>query len=341
MIKITLICAAALLLATACKKTTLDTSASKDVYVLGEDSATVKLWKNGVDTSLTDGTFPTQGNAVFVSASGDVYAVGGNLYGVPKPRLWKNNVASDMFSPASSNFTVDYGVFISGTDVYVAGWDGGHAAVWKNGVATQLPADGSAGATSVYVSGGDVYVVGWTIPPSPNSLSLNPMAMFWKNGVSVKPAISAGVSRTEAVSIFVNGTDVYVTGYDLNQAVIWKNGVETILPNIDKDSQVSGSGFARGNSIYVVGSDVYVAGSATTSSNTTQAYAVLWKNGVGVNLTDGTIGSGNKKLPSANSVFVSGSDVYVAGRDNKTAILWKNGIGTKLNGTSANSVFVK
>ena len=77
--------------------------------------------------------------------------------------------------------------------------------------------------------------------------------------------------------------------------------------------------------------DVYTAG---YSGNR----AVVWKNDVATNLTDGT------QSAAARSVFVSGEDVYVAGNEGNMAVVWKNGVATNLtDGTLpavANSVFV-
>jgi hypothetical protein len=71
---------------------------------------------------------------------------------------------------------------------------------------------------------------------------------------------------------------VETTNSMINNAVYWKNGVETVLPHSAANSFAS--------SIYVSGNDVYVAG---YEYDTGQAkYAVYWKNGVEVKLTDGS-----------------------------------------------------
>lgn len=58
--------------------------------------------------------------------------------------------------------------------------------------------------------------------------------------------------------------------------------------------------------------------------------AKLWKNGIGTNLTNGTINS------YASSVFVSGNDVYVTGIENSNkALFWKNNVPTTLAGNGS------
>ena len=73
--------------------------------------------------------------------------------------------------------------------------------------------------------------------------------------------------------------------------------------------------------------DVYVAG---VENNGVFDVAKYWKNGIPVDLSDGS------SQASANSIVVSGSDVYVAGwvRNSSTqkavAVYWKNGIAVNL-----------
>ena len=71
---------------------------------------------------------------------------------------------------------------------------------------------------------------------------------------------------------------------------------------------------------------VYVSGQHTYGASSA---AVIWKNGVATNLTDGT------NHARANSVFVSGKDVYAAGYEQigtmLMPILWKNGQPTTLS----------
>ena len=95
--------------------------------------------------------------------------------------------------------------------------------------------------------------------------------------------------------------DVYVAGVEYNgtQRVgkVWKNGVGTSL--------TTGTTNSEGNSVFVLGTDVYVAGMEENSSSV--KVAKIWKNGVATSLTNGL------NPARATSVYVSGTDVYVAG----------------------------
>jgi hypothetical protein len=82
---------------------------------------------------------------------------------------------------------------------------------------------------------------------------------------------------------------------------------------------------------------------AGVEGNGTNDVAKYWKNGIAVDLTDGT------QRGYSNSVFVAGTDVYVAGGEqaqlsNTVAKYWKNGIPFVLpdlgQGALAHSIFV-
>jgi hypothetical protein len=118
-------------------------------------------------------------------------------------------------------------------------------------------------------------------------------ARYWKNGTS----FDHGGSNTDANSVFVSGSDVYVAGmqedgepvqgycgtYYKAVAKYWKNGTEVRLSDGTKD--------AYATSIAVVGSDVYVAGTVyngTSVNGSPNGIATYWKNGQAIALTDGT-----------------------------------------------------
>jgi sulfur transfer complex TusBCD TusB component (DsrH family) len=205
-----------------------------------------------------------------------------------------------------------YDVYLSGNDIYVAGYtrnaaDKNVAVIWKNGFMQRL-SDGSlnASAASVYVSGSDIYVAGGE----------NGKPVMWKNGVmQILPADR----KAYVSSVYVSGSDVYAAGTEQNAigddiAVLWKNGNQQRLSNENYH--------ASAQSVYVSGSDVYVAGYEENARG--KKMATLWKNGVAQRLSDQT------RNAYAVSVFVSGGDVYVAGSSDTDALLWKNGMEYRL-----------
>lgn len=128
-----------------------------DVYVAGWEyngsKNVAKVWKNGVATSLTNGTRDAKAFSVFVSGT-DVYVSGyeTNPTGfITGARLWKNGVATNL---TNGNFAASAtGVFVLGTDVYVAGAESNGsgnttAIVWKNG----FPVNITDGTTNVGVN---------------------------------------------------------------------------------------------------------------------------------------------------------------------------------------------
>ena len=260
----------------------------------------------------------------------NVYTAGfENVQDYPEARVWKNgkmeNLAGNIVVRSTGNIfkSEARSVFVSGNDVYVAGYDefleNGEqmirARLWKNGEIQPLTSGIYADeAFSVFVSDGDVYVLGreWLAPSNGGPWALK----YWKNGESI--IFAQGGSNLSCNSIFVSDGNVYITGNRLSmsgtvfQAILWKNGVEENLIGKTTDT--------RAFSIFVSGNDVYVAGCVKNDNQRT--VASLWKNGIVQELPNGN----NNDNAYARSVFVLGSDVYVAGDDGGYAKLWKNGI---------------
>jgi len=242
---------------------------------------------------------------------------------------------------AGTNPSYATSIAVSSTDVYVAGVEGNGtndvAKYWKNDIPGDLTDGTQRGfANSVVVSGTDVYVAGG----EQRQLS-NAVAKYWKNGVPVVlPDLGQGAL---AQSVFVSGTDVYIAGWQNKTtqldpthtlhtqiATYWKNGVPTELTN--------GTALSIAYSVFVSGTDVYVAGFACQNVAPNCAIATYWKNGVQVQLT-------NITATTVSSVFVSGTNVYASGnQNNDVAQLWKDGAPVQLSGVSsgsaANQVFV-
>jgi hypothetical protein len=176
--------------------------------------------------------------------------------------------------------------------------------------------------TAMFIVGNDKYAALNTMTPGSHQIYL------WKNGQIT--AITSGNHICVSYSMYVSNNDVYIAGNYDGVASLWKNGIRTALAT-------NGSNAA---SVFVNGNDVYVAGSELYQSSSKAKY---WKNGVSVDLTDGT------NYASANSIYVKGNDVYVAGRETNAqgkyvAKIWKNGTATSLTDglfyADAQSIFV-
>lgn len=327
-----------IILASACKKHNIvEPEIPKEVYVVGYENnsankGVAKLWRNGVSTSLSDGTKETAasgvvivGTDVYVSGYGDKTATNTNSI----PLLWKNGVATELPTTGGiGGFT--QAIATNGTDVYVVGYENGtttKATIWKNGVASYLPLDVSYNlysgrAMSVAVSGNDVYVVGFKTNSTGNTIAV------WKNGVY--SAITDGTKYAQGNSIAVSGNDVYVLGTLDYTNTVWKNGVATAFVESGKTNYLN-TVFASNNNIYIGGYEASAGGVYN---------AKIFKNGAPTTVAENAV---------LNKLFVNGNDTYAVGYQIATphdiATVWKNGTATKLSdGTkqaNAMGVFVK
>lgn len=185
-----------------------------NVYVSGGSYYTVahaRYWENGSPVDLS-------GNLYYISGDGttfgyptttSIYASGSDVYvsgfetttiGQTLAIYWKNG--SPLFlSTDSVEGSMANAVVVSGTDVYIAGWQNignySRAILWKNGIPDILTSGNLAStATSLFVSGNDVYVAGyvWTVGGYY-------IATYWKNGAPVN--LSDGTQNAIAYSISV------------------------------------------------------------------------------------------------------------------------------------------
>ena len=207
-----------------------------DIYVAGyrnfsSTQLTATYWKNGVPLNLPDSLYGSEATAIAVKGS-DVYVTGyivspKNYHHVAT--LWKNGVIINLDNNGLSSGA--NGIALSGNDLYIAGFSGSKAIYWKNGIATKLMFEDAtsvgAGANAISVVGTDVYVAGATY--NDNGY---PIAIYWKNGIGIRVPNSTVISQTpndlsisQARGIAVNGTDVYVSGFNMSGlATYWKNG---------------------------------------------------------------------------------------------------------------------
>jgi hypothetical protein len=241
-----------------------------DVYVGGGVTKAVHseiinlaaLWKNGVEEDLTD-TISSWAYTPVLSG-GNVYVPGyiDQWGGQPEAVYWKNGQPVGL---DSTNWATATGIAVNGSDVYVLGFTGGSAidssVVWENdqvlaganstfdqpynqmlvsngniyvaelqgyfeNFASQYTAlPHASSAECLLLNGSDIYVAGSRVDSAGNV-----WAAYWKNGVMDTLANYPGTTMSNAWSIVIAGSDVYVAGVAfVNGAlwgVFWKNGAE-------------------------------------------------------------------------------------------------------------------
>ncbi|QQT33049.1 hypothetical protein I6I99_10975 [Sphingobacterium multivorum] len=311
-----------------------------DVYIAGSwfdrktQQTLAAYFKNGEPVVLRDGqnlarTESRLSLARSIAINGnDIYVVGNILdsRGRDKAAYWKNqkyiSLPIKLQSNGDSETSYANGIEVSNGNVFIFPYQTGTNYYYlKNGVETNFPDlinPGQINDRVHFMSGNDIYLAYGA-----------EVAAYWKNGVKIQLENTMGrPNHLQVSSIFVSGSDVYVAGYksyagtvsgtNRSMAVYWKNGQEVILS--------TGSGIYATrltSSIFVVGSDVYVAG-MSVDPNTGEPMAVYWKNGQMVILAKG------QTFTQALAIAVAGNDVYVAGEHSNYKVYWKNGQEIKL-----------
>ncbi len=233
-----------------------------------------------------------------------------------------NKSIVELFTLDSETLTVSITGDVNVEDIVWSSDDESIAIVDDNGKITGV-AEGSAHVTAfiseevstnciVRVSP-SVFAVGY------EEVNGTSVAKFWKNGVATN--LTDNTKFGGATSVFVDGTDIYISGIEENDnelpsAKVWKNG-ELLYTLSDP------SNYGNANSIYVYDGDVYVAGSETDENEI--ATAKIWKNGeTYASLTNGGVGS------QAYGISVNETGIYTAGyeeseqQENGTPKLWRD-----------------
>ena len=345
-------------------------NAQSSVYVAGYenkkyrdvDVSVAKYWNNGNPVSLTDGKESAYGISITVE-NDDVYVAGAttNYDGLSIPTYWKNESPTVLNTNGVSAFANC--IIFKNSDVYVSvnkkDWKLTNVDYWKNDIPVSLKQEQAIiNVNSIFVDKNNIVYAAGNHNIGTGDGFINTRAAYWKGEKEI--LLSDAEHNSEATSIFVNETDIYIAGCESSQsktggylegyvATYWKNGKAIYLTDKKR--------YNFATSIYVSNGDVYVAGYGS-DKETNNETAKYWKNGNEIQLTDG-IG-----YSRANSIFVNGNDVYVAGEinpetadpdilkmafsdtgANKIAVYWKNGkliaLTDKKNDASATSIFVK
>ncbi len=128
-----------------------------DVYVAGGNGLRGMVWKNGVEQILFSSGDNSYASSIYVAGE-DVYVAGYEaqwdytysfddyVYGPAKAMLWKNGVPTPLTN--GSQDAKANSISVSGDDVYVVGYKGDTAVIWRNGIANSL---GKGYASSVFI----------------------------------------------------------------------------------------------------------------------------------------------------------------------------------------------
>jgi len=253
------------------------------VYIAGTDAVPV-YWENNTEIKLPITSTFGAANSLCISGN-NIYIAGNDS---SKGVYWKNGTELFLDKTTDSGSS-GRSAFITGSDVYIAGTRGYNAVYWKNGNIVYLTSYSvptqHVRVNGISVSNGDTYVVGYVN----YAASPFPYLNYWAKGTATDLNTGYDLSSPNnnygiVSAVFTAGRDVYIAGMVettnqmINNAVYWKNGVETVLP--------SSASNAFASSIFVSGNDVYVAGYEFNKDQ--PKYAVYWKNGVEVKLSDGT-----------------------------------------------------
>lgn len=249
------------------------TISGSDIYIAGYEIVngikTAKYWKNGVETVLSNGAQNEEAVAITVVA-GDVYVAGvekgGNFGGNWVGKYWKNGASTILSN--NSVFTFVTGIAVISNNVYVTGIESKPDSVigkyWKNGVAHKVdPRAKISYAWGVVGSGSDVYIVGSIINSNGSQTP-----KYWKNGIET---ILQNGSKASRISVV--GSDVFIAGDNLQNAIYWKNGlVNQLALEANSLTESTCIAIAKSGDVYVTGAVYNVTGG--------QRGSLLWKNGI-------------------------------------------------------------
>ena len=155
-------------------------------YIGGQDASNdACVWKDGTTIKLP-GTTSAKVNSIYLIAA-TVYSCG-YVNGGVSAAFWKNNNLTVL---AGHGINSANSVFVSDSDVYIAGQDTNTACYWKNNIFFDLPSSGTSIGQDIFVYNDNVYISG---------RNSGNFACIWINGKLIELETA---SNSYAYSIFV------------------------------------------------------------------------------------------------------------------------------------------
>ena len=256
-------------------------------------SGQTSLFKDGVDCQLDFSHLISGGGTAWMAFHNNDYALLStpisDEYGQNKMRLWVNSVRYDLnFPQPSPNQVGEIAgvVFTDNGDTHCAAsvmLDNGQYApcTWINGTMSMLDLGSKTQGivTDIFADGSNVYITGHIYAQPEPGLPITICPCLWTNGVLTMLDVPEGYINSSTRSIVVDGNNTYVSGsisdYSDYKAVVWTNGVMSILDN----GSNFGGGMGCQKNIAINNGSVYVFGSVLTTNPYTPRPA-FWVDGV-------------------------------------------------------------
>ena len=268
--------------------------------------------------------------------------------------------SSPMTAAAISELPIDGDIFVAGyltkivprqvnASVVNGLSNGVGQGIWRNGIWKALATPNGLQYVSLrqthplQVNESGWYLLGSFVKKDTNEL----VPGYWKNGTWVELPKPVGLTEKSTYlgnSMAVDGRDVYVSlRYTLGpddvegQQGYWKNEVWTALKTGHSNYRLSGASFGQGQSLLVVGTDVYLSESfavCSTSTTCSDEGAGYWKNQIWTTLANpGTLSFFAGSIHHAYSGFYILGSSYSAVLGNNFGY-WKDGAWNLIDDSS-------
>lgn len=251
---------------------------NNNVYILGAIQSggltAIKLWKNGVESTVATGLRGVVNNLSFDVYNDDVYVCCITENESNQNRYWKNGNIITLDKGGYTKEIEITDIKVKNGNVYVLGdvYDepntGEKVVYWVNGVINTLPNTSRITySQSLFINDNDIYILGRD----------GLRSAYWKNTIKTILAPQPPYTYASLSSLFVNNNDVYIAGNqdyvgqqnntNYSNATYWKNNTINISTNYNSNNYY---GIFR--DIFVKNNIVYSVGFADTPTGTTPLY---------------------------------------------------------------------